>query len=96
MSKVIFEYDTVTKQLTATMDGTTIDNISDVCFYKRWSENKDEVKYSMGIGQSVRNDNGTATWTQTSAAEIASASELVRPESVDYSGIIAKMYAKKE
>lgn len=89
MSKVSIEFDTETKELTVSMDGSSIEHVRDICFYK----NYDEKGFAMGIAQVKKNDNGTKTWTQTSA-EVSVASLTERPDQ-DPVSVISKMFSKK-
>lgn len=92
MSKVNIEFDTETKLLTVSMDGAVIENVRDICFYNEGYYDQPSEKFSMGIAQVKKNDNGTRTWINTSA-EI-SVEQLTAPKP-SMAEVISQIFSKK-
>lgn len=67
MAKVVFAFDTVSKALTAEMDGVPLENVADVMFYR-----DGPGRFCMGIIQRTKDEsNGTVVFTQTCANDAA-------------------------
>lgn len=78
MAKFSLEFDTVTKQATATMDGVAVDNLGDLCLFRSGGRGT-KAEYHLEMVQRTHDEaNDTVTYTRTMAHEQAVAS-LGRP-----------------
>lgn len=100
MAKFVFEFDSETKQLVVTADGTPLDNVRDVMFY---GNNYDGLKkWQMCVMQSQKNEDGTRTIIQTTAATAENLQEVEATQagnaqagaSESPAAILARLFAK--
>lgn len=69
MSKVVITLDTVEDDLSVTVDGRTIDNISDVCIYRSDYGRKPYVSISISQVTPGEEDGDMSTYTRLTASE---------------------------
>jgi hypothetical protein len=69
MANFVFNYDSVSKKLTVSKDGSELTDVRDIMFYNQGGD-----RFEMGICQRTKNDaDGTVTYVQTMAGEQAAA-----------------------
>ena len=74
MAKLNFEFDTVSKQATVTMDGAAVGNIGDLCLYRVDRRGDKDIYHLELVQRSQDFQNDTVTYTRTMAHDQAVAS----------------------
>ena len=93
--KYVFEFDTQTKQLTATADGAPVPDLRSVCLERAWTnrEGQPDPDFTLRVSQ-MRYDQQTGVLTEMYTCASAEGALMPRPTVADMAAAFGKAVAK--